>query len=64
MAIQMSKIRCPMKEQCKFKEGCLTVKHPNEGATFSPVLKLRLENLEWKIKCFSFVKENKEDFYD
>ena len=64
MAVQMTKIKCPMKEQCKFRDGCMVNKFPSEGATFSPVLKLRLENLEWKVKCFSFVKENKGIFHD
>lgn len=64
MGVQMTKLRCPIQKECKYEDGCIIVKSPKEGATFSPVLKLRLESLEWKVKCYSFVKESKGIFYD
>jgi hypothetical protein len=57
MAVQMNRIECPKQDECKFASGCMVVKAVKDGATFSPVLRLRLENLEWRVKCFSFVSK-------
>lgn len=56
MAVDMTKIRCPMKDRCKYSDGCIVVNSVDSGAKFSPVLRLKLESLVWKVKCFSYVE--------
>lgn len=58
MAVQLNKIICD-KEDCKYREGCMVVNSVENGATFSPTLKLKLEGLEWKVKCYSYVRRYK-----
>lgn len=56
MSVQMNKIKCTV-EDCKFENGCLVVNTVENGARFSPILKLRLEDLTWKLKCFSYTSK-------
>lgn len=56
MAVEMNKIVCPS-DDCKFRSGCIVVKSVDDGARFSPILKLKLESIIWKLRCFSYVKE-------
>ncbi len=58
MAVRMNDLVCPMKDRCKFRNGCILVKSAEEGARFSPTLKLRLEGLRWYVKCFSFTEDS------
>lgn len=55
MSAQMSEIKCPY-DDCKFRNGCIVCKSVDSGARFSPVLRLKLESLCWKVKCFSYVQ--------
>jgi len=58
MAVDMTKVKCPMRKGCKYSDGCIVVNSVDDGARFSPVLRLKLESLVWKVKCFSFVEDN------
>jgi len=59
MAVQMNEIKCYHSEECRFGSGCIVVNSVDSGAKFSPILKLKLESLNWKLKCFSFIQQNK-----
>ena len=59
MAVKMNNIYCPHAEDCKYKEGCIVVNNVEDGARFSPSLKLKLESLTWKVKCFSYVEKRR-----
>lgn len=60
MAVQMNEIRCD-RYDCKFRDGCIVCNSVEKGARFSPVLKLKLESLVWKLKCFSYVNKKGEE---
>ncbi len=60
MAVQMNKIKCSH-EKCKFYNGCMICTPALKGGTFSPILKLRLENLFWRLKCFSYTEKGEEN---
>lgn len=59
MAVEMNKIICQT-DDCKFQSGCIVVNSVDNGARFSPILKLKLESLVWKLRCFSYVKDKKD----
>lgn len=59
MPVQMNEIKCLNSDNCKFGDGCIVCNSVNGGARFSPILKLKLESLNWKLKCFSFIQHRK-----
>jgi hypothetical protein len=60
MAVEMSKVYC-VTEDCKFRTGCIVCNSVDNGARFCPVLKLKLESLVWKLRCFSYVRGRRDE---
>jgi len=61
MSVEMNKIKCMLKDRCKYADGCIVIVSIKDGGTFTPVLKLRQESLELKLKCFSFVEKPRKE---